>query len=163
LYTDLLTLLHEMVSHYRRLLALSQQEQEILTASSLPMLLESTIQKETLILELAVMEEGRQLLHRKLAEQHAVPLSELTLERLSGLAPQPYAAGFQRCRTELVQLVHAIGQVNAHNTILVSTSLDCTRASLGLLSRLLEPPPTYGSDGHLDATGRGGTLLYKRV
>lgn len=163
LYTELLTLLRAMLSHYRQLLELSQREREILTAACLSTLLDITTQKETLILELSMMEEGRQLLLRKLAEQLEVSPAELTLGRLSTLAPQPFADAFQDCRTDLAALVQEISQANERNTVLLSSSLDCVRMSLGLLTRLLEPAPTYGSSGHLDTTGTGGKVLYKCV
>jgi flagellar biosynthesis/type III secretory pathway chaperone len=163
LYTDLLTLLRDMVRHYHRLLELSQREQETLTAASLPALLEMTTQKETTILELSVMEEGRQLLLRKLAEQLDMPAAELTLRQLSQMAPEPFADGFQCCRTDLLGLVQAVSQVNAKNAVLLSSSLSSVRTSLSLISRLLEPAPIYGNNGHLDTTGAGGKVLHKQI
>jgi flagellar biosynthesis/type III secretory pathway chaperone len=163
LYTDLLTLLREMLSHYHRLLELTQREQETLTAASLPTFLEMTTQKEILILELSVMEEGRQLLLRKLAEQLDTSPAELTLRALSQLAPEPLAVGFHRCRTDLVALIQAIEQVNAQKTMLLSSSLDCVRTSLRLISQLLEPAAIYGHSGHLDATRPGGRVLHRQV
>lgn len=163
LYADLLTLLRDMLSRYQQLSALSQREREVLTAVSLPTLLALTTQKETLVLELSVIEEGRQLVLRKLAEHLGVPVVELSLGRLSTLAPQPFAEGFQRCRTDLVALVEAVSQVNAQNTLLLSSSLDAVQMSLGLLSRLLEPGPTYGSGGELDPTRTGGRVVQKHV
>ncbi|SRR6266508_3307717 len=163
LYTDLLTLLHDMLSHYHRLLELSQRERESLTAASLATLLEITTQKETTILELSVMEEGRQLLLRKLAEQLDIPTAELTLRNLSQLAPEPLADGFQCCRTDLLGLVQAVSQVNAKNAMLLSSSLNSVRTSLSLISRLLEPAPIYGNNGHLDTTGTGGKVLHKQI
>jgi hypothetical protein len=39
LYTDLLTFMREMLSHYHQLLVLSQRERQVLTAASFPTLL----------------------------------------------------------------------------------------------------------------------------
>jgi len=163
LYTDLLALLREMLSRYQQLLTLSQQERQVLTAASLPTLLALTTHKETLVLELSVIEEGRQLVLRKLAEHLGVPVADLSLGRLSTLAPQPFADGFQCCRTDLGALVEAVSQANEQNTLLLSSSLNSVRISLGLLSRLLEPGPTYGSGGAVDTLGTGGKVLQKRV
>lgn len=163
LYTDLLSLLREMLSHYRHLLELSQRERQAVTTSALATLLETTTQKETLVLELSMMEEGRQLLLRKIAQLLEVPPTELTLARLGVLAPQAFTAEFQRCRTDLGALVQEISQVNERNTMLLSSSLDCVRLSLGLLSRLLEPARTYTSSGQLESIGAGGKVLYKCV
>jgi hypothetical protein len=93
LYTDLLTLIREMFIHYRRLLQLSKRE--ILTAASLPTLIEIAMQKETILLELSIMEEGRQLLLRKLDEQLGIHPSALTLGKLNELAPEPLTSAFQ--------------------------------------------------------------------
>jgi len=163
LYTDLLTILQQMVSHYHQLLELSEGERQVLAAASLPALLELTTQKETLLLELSVMEEGRQVLLRKLAEQLDLPISELTLGRLGGVAPEPFADRFQRCRVELLSLTQAVSQVNAQNTVLLDASLNTVRTSLELISRLLEPAPTYGHNGYLDAASSGGKVLHKTV
>jgi len=163
LYTDLLSLLREMLSHYRHLLELSQRERQALTTSALATLLEITTQKETLVLELSMMEEGRQLLLRKIAQLLEVPPTELTLARLVMLAPQAFTADFQRYRTDLGALVQEISQVNERNTMLLSSSLDCVRMSLKLLSRLLEPARTYTSSGQLETASAGGRVLYKSV
>ena len=90
------------------------------------------------------MEEGRQVLLRKLAEQLGVPVSDLTLGQLGDIAPEPFADRFQRCRADLLSLTQAVSQINAKNTALLDASLDTVRTSLGLISRLLEPAPTYG-------------------
>jgi flagellar biosynthesis/type III secretory pathway chaperone len=163
LYTDLLALLRDMLSHYHRLLELSQRERAVLTEASLPTLLDITTQKETIVLELAVMEEGRQLVLRKLAEQLGIPTTELTLVRLSQGAPEPFADEFRRCRAELLDLIQAVSQMNTQNTVLLSSSLDAVRTSLSLISRLLEPAPVYGNGGHLGVSDTGGRLLHKQV
>jgi flagellar biosynthesis/type III secretory pathway chaperone len=163
LYTDLLTILQQMVSHYHQLLELSEGERQVIAAASLPALLELTTQKETLLLELSIMEEGRQVLLRKLADQLSMPVSELTLGQLGNVAPEPFAARFQCCRVDLRALTQAVSQVNAQNTALLDASLETVRTSLGLISRLLEPAPTYGHSGYLDAANRGGKVLHKTV
>jgi flagellar biosynthesis/type III secretory pathway chaperone len=163
LYVDLLTLLRDMLRHYHRLLELSQHEREVLTAASLPALLDVTTQKETLVLELSVMEEGRQLMLRKLAEQIEVPIATLTLAQLSQCAPEPFADEFRRCRAELLDLMHAVRQVNTQNTVLLSSSLDAVRSSVSLLSRLLEPAAVYSNGGHMGVADGGGRLLHKQV
>jgi flagellar biosynthesis/type III secretory pathway chaperone len=163
LYADLLTLLRDMLSHYHRLLDLSQQEREVLTAASLPILLDITTQKETIVLELSMMEEGRQLMLRRLAEQFGVPTTELTLAQLSQCAPEPFAIEFQRCRDNFLDLIQAVSRVNAQNTVLLTSSLEAVRTSLGLLSQLLEPAPVYGHSGYVGVSGAGGRLLHKQV
>ena len=163
LYADLLTLLRDMLNHYRRLLELSQREREGVSAASLPTLLDITTQKETIVLELSIMEEGRQLILRRLAEQFGVATTDLTLAQLSQYAPEPFADAFQRCRADLLDLIHAVSQVNARNTVLLNSSLNAARTSLGLLSQLLEPAPIYGNSGHMGMSGAGGRLLHKQV
>jgi hypothetical protein len=163
LYTDLLILLQDMLSHYHRLLKLSQCEREGLAAASLPTLLDITTQKETIVLELSMMEEGRQLMLRRLSELLGTPVTELTLAQLSRLAPEPFASEFQRCRADLLELIHAVSRMNAQNTLLLSSSLDAVRTSVGLLSQLLEPAPVYGNGGHLGVSDTGGRLLHKQV
>jgi flagellar biosynthesis/type III secretory pathway chaperone len=163
LYADLLTLLRDMLNHYHRLLELSNREREGVTAASLPTLLDITTQKETIVLELSIMEEGRQLMLRRLAEQFGVATTELTLAQLSQCAPEPFAEAFQRCRADLLGLIHAVSQVNAQNTVLLNSSLDAVRTSLALLSQLLEPAPIYGSSGHMGVSGTGGKLVYKQA
>jgi flagellar biosynthesis/type III secretory pathway chaperone len=163
LYTDLLTILQQMLNHYHTLLQLSESERQVLATASLPTLLELTTQKETVLLELSVMEEGRQVLLRKLAEQLGVPVAYLTLGQLGDIAPEPFTNRFQRCRVDLLSLTQAVSQINAKNTALLDASLDTVRTSLGLISRLLEPAPTYGHNGYLDAANRGGKVSHKTV
>jgi len=152
-----------MLSHYHRLLKFSQREREVLAAASLPTLLDITTQKETIVLELSAMEEGRQLMLRRLSELLGIPATELTLAQLSQLAPEPFANEFQRCRADLLDLIHAVSQMNAQNTVRLSSSLDAVRTSIGLLSQLLEPTPVYGNGGHLGVSHTGGKLLHKQV
>lgn len=163
LYTDLLTILEQMISHYCILLQLSENERKVLTTTSLPILFELTTQKETLLLEISVMEEGRQVLLRKLAEHLGISVAKLTLGQLGDIAPEPFADRFQRCRVDLLSLTQAVSQINAKNTALLDASLDTVRTSLGLIARLLEPAPTYGHHGYLDAANRGGKILHKTV
>jgi flagellar biosynthesis/type III secretory pathway chaperone len=163
LYTDLLTILEQMISHYHILLQLSENERQVLTTTSLPILFELTTQKETLLLEISVMEEGRKVLLRKIAEHLGISVAKLTLGQLGDIAPEPFADRFQRCRVDLLSLTQAVSQINAKNTALLDASLDTVRTSLGLIARLLEPAPTYGHHGYLDAANRGGKILHKTV
>jgi hypothetical protein len=163
LYKDILSILHDMINHYNHILELCKSEVHIFRSANFCDLVAVTTRKEKIVLELSIMKEGWQLLLRKLAEQLNMPASDLTLAQLSILAPLPFGDAFRRCRTDLLAVVQAIGQLNAQNMTLLRSSLDVVRTSLGLISRLLEPAHVYGNDGALGTTDPGGRFLHRQV
>ena len=92
---DLERILQAEVTHHERLSLLMQQERQYVIKGDLEQLGESNKQKETIILEIRMLEEGRIKVIEKLANSNNINPAELNLKRLILMVPPPFQDRFQ--------------------------------------------------------------------
>ena len=160
---DLVALLSQEAAEYRQLLTLLEDEERALLAGESGRVAELTKRKETLALELKVLEEARATLMSRLAAELAVPVESVTLTGLLDLAPASVVPSLRELRDELSDLTRRLFETNRRNGFLLERSLAHVRGALALLTSLVTQQPTYEPTGRLFGSGSAVTIFDRRV
>lgn len=160
---DLVALLSQEAAEYRQLLTLLEDEERALLAGESGRVVELTKRKETLALELKVLEEARATLMGRLAAELAVPVESVTLTGLLDLAPADEVPSLRELRDELSDLTRRLFETNRRNGFLLERSLAHVRGALALLTSLVTQQPTYEPTGRLFGSGSAVTIFDRRV
>ena len=150
---DLIALLSQEASEYRKLLDLLNAEESAVLQGKTETVQEITKQKETLALELRVLEEARATLMARLAVLFGVPVETLTLSALVELGPDEHAEALKALQGELSDLMGKLREANRRNGFLLERALAHIRGALSLMSTLVTQPPTYEPTGKLHGVG----------
>ena len=146
LLEDLITLLSQESSEYKKLLDLLAAEESAVLQGKTETVQAITKQKETLALELRVLEEARATLMGRLAALFDEPVELLTLARLAEEAPVEHAPALKALQSELSELMGRLSEANRRNGFLLERAL-------ALLTTLVTQPPTYEPSGRLHGIG----------
>lgn len=153
LLQDLITLLSQESSEYKKLLDFLAAEESAVLQGKTETVQAITKQKETLALELRVLEEARAALMGRLAALFEEPVESLTLTRLVEEAPVEYAPALKALQSELSDLMTRLSEANRRNGFLLERALAHIRGALSLLTTLVTQPPTYEPSGRLHGIG----------
>ena len=151
LWDDLGLVIRQEVEQYRRLLALLRHEKGLIVRGQLQPLLDLIKQKETLTVELKVLEEARATLLDRVAARLGLEAGDLHFGRLGALAPPTHAALFDGLLQEFRLLVRQLAVANERNGVLLESSLEYIRGSLQLFTTLADRNPVYQDSGRLAA------------
>ncbi len=163
LFHDLVALLAQEAAEYRQLLALLEDEERALRSGDSGRVAELTKRKETLALELKVLEEARATLMERLSARLAMPVESVTLTRLLDIVPAALAPSLSELRDELTDLTGRLFEANRRNGFLLERSLAHVRGALSLLTSLVTHPATYEPNGQLFGSGSSVTIFDRRV
>jgi flagellar biosynthesis/type III secretory pathway chaperone len=154
---DLTALLGAEVRELRRLLALGEEQVQVLLRGDAATLAGLTARQEALARRLGRLEDQRRSLVAPLAGALGLEPATLTLSTILGLVPEPPPA-LVALRRELRDLLARLLRVNERNGFLVERSLAHLERLLHHLLAALAPgaTPTYAADGR---TGRTRTAL----
>lgn len=150
LFEDLAHVLRQEMSCYEKLLNLLRWEKEFLVAGDPEALSEQVKQKETLSLEVKVLEEARLGLMRKIGGHLGIEDGELTCSALTQLAPPSSAPFYEALLARFKQLIGEVAEVNKQNGVLLEGSLHYTRSLLTLFTTLAYGNPPYGEDNSIE-------------
>ena len=157
----LLDVLEQEIHLYRDLLEVLQAEKQHMIDLALDRLRETQQRKEALLQRARDLEEARIRLTRRIAHHlgrgEGMPLREIIAQ-----APLPWRAPLERCRSNLISLIHSIGEINQVNAVLVERSLSYTRDSLRFLAQLTRQLPAYLASGRLQEAVPAGQLVCRR-
>lgn len=159
-FENLLEILDKEVELYGELLNLLQMERQYMVDLSLDRLHECSNQKETIILDLKVLEESRLDIADSLRNGH--PSESPTLSMLIDMAPSRYKKGLESCRSNLISLVNSIREINQINGILAERAINYTKNSLSFLNRLAHELPVYLPSGRMEQHVKAGKLVCKK-
>lgn len=140
-FENLLEILEKEVAVYREFLNLLQMERQYMVDLSLDKLYECVKHKETITLNLKVLEESR--IDVISAIEEGFNSGRLTLLMIINIAPPRYKKGLESCRSDLISLVNSIREINQINGILAERAINYTRSPLTFLSRLILELPVY--------------------
>lgn len=159
-FENLLAILEKEVNLYKEFLNLLQMERQYMIDLSLDRLHECSNQKETLILNLQILEEARKDVIALILKGHRS--ISTTLAVVIEKAPMRYKRGLEACRSNLISLVNSIREINQINGILAGRVINYTRDSLAFLNRLAYELPVYHSSGRMEQEKKTGRLVYKK-
>lgn len=156
---DLAAVLGQETEKYERLLRLIRRESSLITKGNLQAVAELVKQKETLVLELKVMQEARVALMSRVSAAYGIPLAELTLFRLIDLVPTSHAKLYGGLLKRLAFLASRLAEENDGNKALLDRLVGYVRGSLSSLTSIVTPVPMYQEDGSLVAQPRSLSIL----
>lgn len=159
-FENLLEILEKEVELFREFLHLLQSERQYMIDLSLDRLHECANQKETLILNLKVLEESRVDVIASI--QNGNQTGSPTLSVIIDKAPVRYRRGLESCRSNLISLVNSIREINQINGILAERAINYTRNSLSFLNRLTHELLVYLPSGRMEQQGKTGKLVCKK-
>lgn len=160
-FENLMEILEKEVVLYREFLNLLQMERQYMVDLSLDKLHECVNHKETITLNLKVLEESR--IDVTSAIEDGFNSGPLTLLMIINIAPLRYKKGLESCRSNLISLVNSIREINQINGILAERAINYTRSSLTFLSRLIHELPVYLPSGNIEQSYSAGKLVCKKA
>ncbi|MDD5558273.1 flagellar protein FlgN [Candidatus Methylomirabilis sp.] len=151
LLEDVAQVLGQETEKYEALLRLLRQERGLIVDGNLQALSELVKRKETLVLELKILQEARLALMTKVSAMYGIPMVELTLFRLADLVPASHATSYRALLNRLAFLATRLVEDNDWNTALLDRSVAYVRGSLSFLTSAVTPVPLYQGDGSVAA------------
>jgi len=122
LFDDLAQVVRQEIECYERALVLLREEKGLLIKGDLVALGERLKQKETLDLEVKVLEEARLGLMRKIGSLLEISEQRLTCSKLAELAPPSAALLYQALLSRFRQLIGQVAKINEQNGVLLERS-----------------------------------------
>ncbi len=149
LLEDLAQVLEQETEKYEALLRLLCQERGLIVKGDLATLTELMKRKETLALELKIIQEARGALMNRASAMYDIPLAELTLFRLADLVPASHTMSYRRLLNRLAVLVTRLIEENDCNAALLDRTVAYIKGSLSFLTSAVTPVPLYQGDGSI--------------
>lgn len=149
LLEDLAQVLEQETEKYEALLRLLRQERGLIVKGDLGALAELMKRKETLALELKIIQEARGALMTRVSAMYDIPLADLTLFRLADLVPASHTMSYRRLLNRLAVLVTRLVEENDCNAALLDRTVAYIKGSLSFLTSAVTPVPLYQGDGSI--------------
>ena len=159
LLDKLIGLLVHATELYQLLLGVVQNEKDAVVGLNLKQLNEACKAKDNLLLKLRILEEQRQQVMLRVAEELGCTSDGLTLTELSQRVDQTYARRLRDCSTDLLALVQTLQEATQQNKSLMSHSMQLIQGSYNLLNNLLVANPIYYRSGMMEDCNQTGRLL----
>jgi len=164
---DILNKFFELLEHetdlYQELLTLIEKEKQAVIATNLVELNETAKVKDNLLLKIRILDEQREHLLRKLADDLEHPVQALTLTKLSHLVEAPQANRLKQLRSTFLSIIAKIQRANDRNRTLFSHSLELVRSSVNLLNNVMTSSPVYFPSGNIQHRDQTGKILAKEI
>ncbi|MFQ5454944.1 MAG: flagellar protein FlgN [Nitrospirota bacterium] len=158
----LITILKEEITLYQIFLDLLERERNIVAHFSLEDMYENNNQKETVLLQIKVLEESRISLVESFGEILDIPREEITISMLCAYIYEPYRTELKECHQRLSALINSIKEVNQVNSILIDRSISFLRDSFSLINSFSQSSLLYHSSGKIEEQEENGRILCKR-
>lgn len=132
---------------YREVLKISHEKTRIIVEGKVAELDGLNRQEQTLIFQIADLEEIREKIVVKFAEYYKKDAPTLTVSIIAGMLPQEKARQLQDVLAELSKLLKEIKEVNTLNAKLIKNSLEYIDFSVNLLTGVEASGNLYGNSG----------------
>ncbi len=159
LLNKLIGLLTHATELYQSLLGVVQNEKDAVVGLNLKQLNEACKAKDNLLLKLRILEEQRQHVMDRVADELGCSSQGLTLTRLAQQVDESYARRLLDRSTDLLALIQILQDVTQQNKSLISHSMQLIQGSCNLLNNLMAASPVYYRSGNMDGADQTGRLL----
>ena len=139
--TAIENILEEQVNTYKVLHDLLKKERTSLVNIEAEKLEEISKEKDTVIMRLRLLEEERQRLTKKFAEENNF-IGELSLQELGTLTGNNV---FMELRSRLLSLLQSIEEMNKFNSTLIDRSLNYIKTSTSFITTLTKEETTQAT------------------
>ncbi len=159
LLSKLIGLLTHATEIYQSLLQVVQNEKDAVVGLNLKQLNEACKTKDNLLLKLRILEEQRQQVMDRVADELGCSSRGLTLTQLAQQVDESWARRLlDRC-TDLIALIQTLQDVTQQNRTLMSHSMQLIQGSCNLLNNLMAANPVYYRSGNVDSGDQTGRIL----
>lgn len=162
-YSELVANLEDLVKIYRSLLEVVRKEKEILVESRLDELNENNKAKDTLLVRIRSLENGRTKLARDLAVLTSSDVDQPRLLELASNLPKEQGDRLRNMHSVLDLLVRRVSEVNKANEELVQSALRSITGAMEAIKDGLAPQVTYGQSGSMSGKPEGGALVSREA
>ena len=145
----ILNILEEQLRSYKIFHDLLIKERECLVKINPEMVEEISKEKDTVIMRLRLLEEERQRLVRKFADEHTID-GEVNLKEVGRITGNDR---FNTVRSQLLSLLQSIAEINKFNSILIDRSIHYLKMTSNFI----------GSFTNQDITKTSGVMLSKET
>ena len=159
LLKKLIGLLEHATELYQSLFAVVQNEKDAVVGLDLQKLNEACKAKDNLLLKLRILEEQREQIMVRMADEIGCSPQGLTLTQLSLLVDESYARKLTDRSRDLLTLIQSLQDAMQQNKFLMSHSMQLIQGSYNLLSNLMAANPLYYRSGNVQKTDQTGKLL----
>jgi flagellar biosynthesis/type III secretory pathway chaperone len=159
LLNKLIGLLEHAAELYQSLFAVVQNEKNAVVGLDLQQLNEACKAKDNLLLKLRILEEQREQIMVRMADEIGCSPQGLTLTQLSLLVDESYARKLTDRSRDLLTLIQSLQDAMQQNKFLMSHSMQLIQGSYNLLSNLMAANPLYYRSGNVQKTDQTGKLL----
>lgn len=159
LLDKLIGLLGHATELYQSLLHIVQNEKDAVVGLNLKQLSEACKAKDNLLLKLRILEEQRQQVMVRVADQLGCSPEGLTITQLSQQVEKSYSRRLLDHSTDLLALIHTLQDATQQNKSLMSHSMQLIQGSFNLLRNLMPDNPVYYRSGNLNSGEKTGRLL----
>ncbi|HEN21210.1 MAG TPA: flagellar protein FlgN [Desulfobacteraceae bacterium] len=158
-----LDLMEEATIAYKDLLYVLQKERKAIVNSNFQESNEAGKEKENILLKIRIVEEQRQNIQGKLADNLGYLPQDLTMTKLSESVQDPYSKRLKACCSSLSALLQSILEINSGNKALIMHCLELVTGSLTLLSNLMSTNPVYYRSGAVYLSENNGRVMSGRI
>jgi flagellar biosynthesis/type III secretory pathway chaperone len=142
---ELFETLERQITHSEQLLAVLDEELQVLTRTDIQALVGLTRRKESLLKRLQLLDASFQEIARGLGRDSSP--EPVRLQELIGRAEPEAAARLEQCRVRLVSLRHRIHDRNLINKQLAGDVLGYLKDAISLITGSAAGPANYGTKG----------------
>jgi len=129
---SLKNILSSQINGYQTLIEVLRRERECLVHFNAPGVEALSKEKDTIVLQLRLLEEERMRLVRSFATERKLG-EDITLQRLADITGDK---AFQTLRLQLLSLLQSIGELNGFNRVLIERSSGVVKNALQFLGSL---------------------------
>ena len=157
---DLLEKYHQC---YREFHDLQLRERDLLASLEIEALEANNKRKETVALEIKMMEESRLRLAETIAMEHEVDVSVVNFSYLAEHCDPVYRVDFEKFAREFRTLARDLERITQTNRKLVQSSLNTARNLERVLHKLISDNATYLPTGEMELLTRGARLMQQTL
>jgi flagellar biosynthesis/type III secretory pathway chaperone len=150
----LIELLDKEAAIYEGLLRLSREKTDIIVQGKVTELEGITKVEQSMILQLAKLEENREKLVEMLSEELGINADDITVTELEKALPKDQSKELAECREKMTGIFRDIKNSNDLNTKLIKSSLDYIDFSVNILSNAGSSGDLYGKSGQSNDPGK---------
>jgi flagellar biosynthesis/type III secretory pathway chaperone len=160
LIEQLVAVLKQTETLYEQVLPIIEKEKEAAVAPDAQRLMALNGEKQTLIAQLARLEQERLVLVQRLGAVLHLPPDQQNLATLAAAVEAPYDRQLAHLHDRLKNVVEKVRRSNEQCQTLIQFCLRLVQGRLGFFQHWLGRVDVYGASGNLNTcAGRGGRLL----
>ncbi|MEI7635925.1 MAG: flagellar protein FlgN [Syntrophus sp. (in: bacteria)] len=159
LLTSLLGIMNDESRNYELLLAMLDDEKEVLIRSNLQELIASNSRKEMIVRKSLVLERSRREILREIGAAFNIQDSRITMSLLIKRVEGAQKEKLEELWHRLSSIIQDVLKKNKLNQSLASASASYINSWAQLLQNLINPVAAYGSSGKFDNNVSYGRIL----